>query len=127
MGHDFGSRAGRLSRALPACGSDRPVVERKNFAELASAIPVPDIAGIDVEDRTVPAEPEVPVRIYRPHQAQGAIVWMHGGGYVMGDLNTEHPWAIRLADSSGVTVISVGYRRLPRIRFRRPSTTFTQR
>lgn len=98
---------------FPRANLTDPIVERKNFSELASAIPVPDIAGIDVEDRTVPAEPEVPVRIYRPHQAQGAIVWMHGGGFVMGDLNTEHPWAIRLADSSGVTVISVGYRLAP--------------
>jgi acetyl esterase len=33
------------------------------------------------------------VRIYRPHQAQGAIVWLRGGGWVMGDLDTEHPWS----------------------------------
>ncbi|MFF4699131.1 alpha/beta hydrolase [Streptomyces chattanoogensis] len=28
----------------------------------------------------------------------------------MGDLDTEHPWAARIADESGVVVISVGYR-----------------
>jgi acetyl esterase/lipase len=39
-----------------------------------------------IEDRTVPADPDIPVRIYRPHGTQGAIVWLHGGGFVMGDL-----------------------------------------
>ena len=65
----------------------------------------------------MPAEPDVPVRIYRPQRAQGAIVWMHGGGFVMGDLETEHPWAARVADGSGAVVISVGYRRAPEHRF----------
>ena len=66
-----------------------------------------------IEDRMVPADPDVPVRIYRPRQAQGAIVWMHGGGWIMGDLDTEHPWASRIAEGSGAVVISVGYRLAP--------------
>jgi acetyl esterase/lipase len=72
---------------------------------------------MEIEDRTVPADPDVPVRLYRPHRAQGAIVWLHGGGFVMGDLETEHPWAIRVANGSGAVVISVGYRRAPEHRF----------
>ena len=43
----------------------------------------------------------------------------------MGDLDTEHPWAARLADGSGAVVVSVGYRRAPEHRFRPPSTTPT--
>jgi acetyl esterase/lipase len=70
-----------------------------------------------IEDRTVPADPDVPVRIYRPHRAEAAIVWLHGGGFVMGDLETEHPWAVRVADGSGAVVISVGYRLAPEYRF----------
>ena len=65
----------------------------------------------------MPADPDVAVRIYRPHRAKGAIVWLHGGGFVMGDLDTEHPWATRLADGSGAVVISVGYRLAPEHRF----------
>ncbi|MFG1966661.1 alpha/beta hydrolase [Nonomuraea sp. NPDC049028] len=65
----------------------------------------------------MPADPDVPVRIYRPHHPQGAIVWWHGGGFVMGDLNTEHPWAARLANVSGSVVVSVGYRLAPEHRF----------
>ena len=100
----------------PADLSD-PVTARKNLAELAAGAPAPDTADMTIEDCTVPANPDVAVRIYRPHQAQGAIVWLHGGGFVMGDLDTEHPWAMRAADGSGAVVISVGYRRSPEHRF----------
>jgi len=94
-----------------------PVTARKNLAELAAAGPAPDTMGMEIEDRTVPADPDVAVRIYRPHRAHGAIVWLHGGGFVMGDLDTEHPWAARVAGGSGAVVISVGYRRAPEHRF----------
>lgn len=90
-----------------------PVSAREKFAALATAAPAPDTAGMEVEDRTVPADPDVPVRIYRPDRAQGAVIWLHGGGWVMGDLDTEHPWATRLAAGSGAVVISVGYRLAP--------------
>jgi acetyl esterase len=59
----------------------------------------------------------VPVRVYRPHQAQGAVVWLHGGGRVMGDLDTEHPWATRIAALSGAVAVSVAYRLAPEHRF----------
>jgi acetyl esterase len=94
-----------------------PVTARKDLAALAATAPAPDTANMDIEDRSVSADPDVPVRIYRPHGAQGGIVWLHGGGYVMGDLDTEHPWAARVADGSGAVVISVGYRRAPEHRF----------
>jgi acetyl esterase len=100
----------------PADLSD-PVTARKNLAAAAASVPAPDTAGLEIEDCTVPADPDVAVRIYRPHQARGAIIWLHGGGFVMGDLDSEHPWAARLADGSGAVVISVGYRRAPEHRF----------
>ncbi|WP_330318238.1 alpha/beta hydrolase [Streptomyces platensis] len=98
---------------FPRADLTDPVTERKNFADLAAAVPAPDVTGLDIEDRTVPADPDVPVRIYRPRQAQGAVIWLHGGGFVMGDLETEHPWAARMAGLSGTVVISVGYRLAP--------------
>ncbi|GHI85111.1 alpha/beta hydrolase [Streptomyces xanthophaeus] len=68
---------------------------------------------MEVEGRTVSADPDVAVRVYRPHRARGAVVWLHGGGGVFGDLDTEHPWAARIADLSGAVVVSVGYRLAP--------------
>ncbi|TDV57755.1 alpha/beta hydrolase [Actinophytocola oryzae] len=88
-----------------------PVTAREGFAALAASAPAPDTTDLVIEDRVVPGD--VPVRIYRPLQAHGAIVWLHGGGWVMGNVDTEHPWAARLASGSGAVVISVGYRLAP--------------
>jgi acetyl esterase len=102
---------------FPKADLTDPAAARQHLAELAAAIPAPDTTGMQIQDHTVPADPDVAVRLYRPHQAQGAIVWLHGGGFVMGDLDTEHPWAARLADLAGALVVSVGYRRAPEQRF----------
>ncbi|MCG0064911.1 alpha/beta hydrolase [Streptomyces tricolor] len=98
---------------FPKADLTDPVTARKNLAELAAGVPAPDTADLDIEDRTVPADPDVAVRIYRPQQARGAVVWLHGGGYVMGSVDTEHPWAARMASLSGAVVVSVDYRLAP--------------
>ncbi|WP_272262738.1 alpha/beta hydrolase [Streptomyces xanthophaeus] len=98
---------------LPQIDMDDPVTARKEFAVRAAAAPAPDTSDMEVEDRTVSADPDVAVRVYRPHRARGAVVWLHGGGGVFGDLDTEHPWAARIADLSGAVVVSVGYRLAP--------------
>lgn len=109
---------------IPKADLTDPVAARKRLAELAAAAPsevtaaaAPGTEGMEVEDRTVPADPDVPVRIYRPSRAHGAIVWLRGGGWIVGDLDTEHPTAARLAGASGAMVISVDYRQAPEHRF----------
>ncbi|CAL9347194.1 alpha/beta hydrolase [Streptomyces sp. enrichment culture] len=98
---------------FPPADLTDPVAARRGLAALAAAVPAPDLGDMEVEDRTVPADPAVPVRVYRPRGARGAVVWLHGGGFVMGDVDTEHPWAARIAQSSGAVVVSVGYRLAP--------------
>lgn len=112
---------------IPKTDLSDPIAARKQLAELAAAAPkevtaaaAPGTEGMEVEDRTVPAAPgvpDVPVRIYRPSPAHGAVVWLRGGGWIVGDLDTEHPTATRLAGASGAVVISVDYRRAPEHRF----------
>lgn len=41
------------------------------------------------------------------------IVFFHGGGWVIGDLETHHPFCLELSAKSGCRVISVDYRRAP--------------
>lgn len=94
-----------------------PIADRKNYAERAAAAPTPDTTGIEIEDRTVPAHPDVPVRIYRPNGARGAIVWLRGGAWVMGDLDSDRHFAAQIAAGADTTVISVDYRRSPEHRF----------
>jgi acetyl esterase/lipase len=102
---------------FPADDLADPVAAREVYAKLAAGVPVPDTAGLEIEDRTVRADPDVAVRIYRPRSARSAIVWLHGGGFVMGNLDTEHLAAVPIAKGSGAVVISVGYRLAPEHRY----------
>ena len=67
----------------------------------------------DVHDTVVAGH--VPVRVYRP-QANGvlpAIVHLHGGGWVLGDLDTHDTTCRDLAAGSGCAVVAVDYRLAP--------------
>ena len=69
-----------------------------------------------VEDRTLGG---VATRIYDPGgpSPKPAIVFLHGGGWVLGDLDTIDPVCRRLAVGSGCLVVSVDYRLAPEARF----------
>ena len=57
----------------------------------------------------------VPVRIYRPTEAptSGALVYLHGGGWVVGSLQSHDRLCRALAAHSGQTVVSADYRLAP--------------
>lgn len=59
----------------------------------------------------------VPCRLYRPDGADGVIVHLHGGGFVFHDIDVHDAVARRLANRSGMAVLSVDYRRPPEHRF----------
>ena len=69
-----------------------------------------------VDDRTVPgAAATLPVRIYTP-QGTGpfpGIVYFHGGGFVIGDLETHDPLCRQIAARTGAVVCAVHYRLAP--------------
>jgi acetyl esterase len=70
-----------------------------------------------VDDRLVPGPVDVPVRVYTPASAVGTeaplLLWLHGGGWVIGDLDTADATARALANRSGAVVVSVDYRLAP--------------
>jgi acetyl esterase len=68
-----------------------------------------------VSDRVVPiAEGEIAVRVYRPHDGRlPAIVYLHGGGWVVGSIDTHDGLCRELARDSGAVVVSVNYRLAP--------------
>ncbi len=57
----------------------------------------------------------VPARLYRPSSDEGLalLVYFHGGGWVVGDLETHDSTARALAVDSGQAVLSVDYRLAP--------------
>jgi len=71
-----------------------------------------------VDDRLVPGDGnDVPVRVYTPADAVGGnaplLLWIHGGGWVLGDLDTADAAARALANRSGAVTVSVDYRLAP--------------
>jgi len=110
---------------LPTLGSDDPATMRASFSELIAQLPSPDTTGLQIEDRQIPGhdgDPMVSVRIYRPERrsAPAAIYSVHGGGFIVGDLETEHALNVRLARELGVLVVSVDYRLAPETPFPGP-------
>jgi acetyl esterase len=83
----------------------------------------PRVAGPEVakvEDRTVSwRDAEVPVRIYTPAGTGPfpILIWCHGGGMVVGDLDTADPTARHLTVQAGCVTVSVDYRLAPETKF----------
>ena len=81
------------------------------------AVPVVEEIA-EVEDRTIdgPAG-ALPVRMYRPvaspHDPLPGIVYFHGGGWVICDLDSHDGACRRLANAIGAVVVSVDYRLAP--------------
>ena len=113
---------------LPKMDLLDPVAARQAFEDILVAIKIeiPGIETLDIEDRMVPGfegDPDVSVRVYRPkrtgrrrrgdsHPAPG-VVMIHGGGFVIGSVETEHAGAAAMAIDSGAVVVSVDYRLAP--------------
>jgi acetyl esterase len=74
-------------------------------------------ADMEVWDETVPTpDGGVPVRLYRPAgapQPAPAVLYMHGGGFMLGDLDSSDAIAWGFAQQARALVISVDYRLTP--------------
>jgi acetyl esterase len=78
----------------------------------------------EVIDRSIPGpDGDIPVRIYVPVGGAGphpALVWLHGGGWVIGDLDTAEGTCRSLCQRAGVVVVSIDYRLAPEAPFPAP-------
>ncbi len=100
-----------------------PSMSIKEMRRLSAMRPVglvPEVAK--VEDFTVagPGSVQIPVRIYRPigiNKPTPPVIFFHGGGWVMGGLDSHDAQARRLANYSGCTIIAVDYRLAPEHKF----------
>lgn len=97
--------------------ADEGVVARRERLARAAALGMPKRMGIHVVDRMIPGPAgEIPVRIYRRFglpEGSPAIVYLHGGGWATGDLDTHDASCRLLADDSDCLVVSVDYRLAP--------------
>ena len=77
--------------------------------------PLPD--GIHISDELVLGI--IPVRRYRPAEIRSAtcLLYLHGGGFVVGSLESHHAICAEIADHVGAELISVDYRLAPEHRW----------
>lgn len=95
--------------------SDEDVEEARSqlrtLVSLGTAEPV-DVP--EVRDETIQGPVgEIPVRIYRPSDPEGILVFYHGGGFVTGSIDTHDNLTRLIADRSDALVVSVDYRLAP--------------
>lgn len=90
------------------------VIRKNTQSRPALAGPVEDVH--EIINRFIPGPTaDLPIRIYRPTENQDApaIVYFHGGGWVLNFLDIYDASLAHLANSSGFTIISVNYQKAP--------------
>jgi len=104
----------RIERGVTSASEARAVA--KQFRRPVEIEPV-----ARVEDRTVPGPAgDIPVRVYLPvedGETRPGIVYFHGGGFVICDLDSHDGACRRLANEVNAVVVSVDYRLAPEHRW----------
>ena len=112
-----------LQRLLPEMrlrgGLASGTVEEKRTAYRANVVRAgePELVNF-IEDGTVPGPAgDIPIRIYRPNADVSdhlpVVLYLHGGGFLSGDLDTHDPVCRLLANHVPAVVIAVNYRLAP--------------
>ncbi|MGY0022112.1 alpha/beta hydrolase [Streptomyces sp. YJ-C3] len=109
-------------------GAVTDAAEARRILAAVPAAPFPAPVVGAVEDREIPGPPgapPIPVRIYRPESGgatdgdapRPVVVFFHGGGWVICDLDSHDSTARGLCRDAGAVVVSVDYRLAPESRF----------
>jgi len=122
MSYNFDPELTPLLQLMPDSSQTIKDVEqaREGFKKMTASMNKGiDDSGVIIEDRHVmgpPGAPDVPVRIYTPQgllASVPAILHIHGGGFVIGNLDSEQSSCVALCQRLGVVVVSVDYRLAP--------------
>jgi acetyl esterase len=108
-----------VTAEVPAFHTLTPAEARKMTARrVVQGATVEPVAK--VEDRTVPGPGgAIPIRIYTPEGPGpfGALLYFHGGGWVVGDINMTDLPCRMLTNAAGCVTVSVDYRLAPEHKF----------
>ncbi|HKI99357.1 MAG TPA: alpha/beta hydrolase [bacterium] len=108
------------SRGAPPLHECTPEEARINMAKGRAVFVEGTVELPRVEQRTLPAPAgPVPIRLYAATTGSPLpiLVYFHGGGWVIGDLDSHDDACRRLAQQSGCLVVSVDYRLAPEHKF----------
>jgi acetyl esterase len=112
----------RIERAgAPPLYTMSPREARAAYVERSEVLDLPRAALARVEDFTLPADDGTPLaaRLYadRHDAALPVLLYLHGGGFVIGNLETHDSLCRQLALLSGGAVVALDYRLAPEHRF----------
>ena len=97
-----------------------PIQARKALADAQAAVEV-DLSGIDVSEKTITSEGyTVKLNIVRPEGVKGILpvfIFIHGGGWVLGDFPTHKRMVRELVVLSGAAAVFVNYTPTPDARY----------
>lgn len=100
----------RVQRAISATGTGTVAEMRAGMEAQQSALPIPP--DVDALDITVAGRTARRIRTPGVREDRGTL-YLHGGGYVMGSLNTHHELMARIARSTNAQVLGLDYRLAP--------------
>ncbi len=115
-----------IQRGVPPVSTQTPLEARAAYRERRFFTqPEPPAVGEALAEVTgLTTDTGVPLRLYRPMhaavaagQALPTLVYFHGGGWTIGDLDTHDVLCRQLCAQSGVAVVAVDYRMGPEHRF----------
>ena len=112
----------RMHRARrPALHTLTPAQARAAYEAGAGVLEVPRAELPRIEDLRIPARDghALPARLYAPSAGQGlpVLLYLHGGGFTVGSIETHDVLCRELARLSGAMVVSLDYRLAPEHRF----------
>tara|TARA_B100001559_G_scaffold278396_1_gene250334 strand:+ start:71 stop:991 length:921 start_codon:yes stop_codon:yes gene_type:complete len=95
--------------------------EAREWRKTRPAPPGPEVGKVS-EVSVEAGGVAIPVRVYEPVGSgpHPILVWFHGGGWVLGNIETADPLARRLCVESNCVVMSVDYRLAPETKFPGP-------
>ena len=99
---------------MPSCPT--LAEEREAWTAFCLSVARPRPAHIAVEDGLVQGrDAKIPIRLYRARPEPGlpCTLYLHGGGWVLGNLDTNDSIAWGLAEGTGAAVVAVDYRLAP--------------
>jgi acetyl esterase len=99
---------------LPPITQLSPAEARQQMIDASAAMGKPEAVD-SIEDRTIPGSGgDIPIRIYKPAGEElPIVVYFHGGGWVLGNIDTHDGYCRSLANASDAIVVSVDYRLAP--------------
>jgi acetyl esterase len=105
----------------PAKSVDAPIEQqRARYDALCRGFDAPLPAGLTTGDEAAPhPDGAVPLRRYRPAKVgrEAMVVYFHGGGFVVGGLDSHNAVCAELAEAAGAELVATDYRLAPEHRF----------